>query len=668
MREFKQREIIVARLSKEAKIVRFIDESSGLAKVAIGRNKQAKLPRDRIIFATGLVTDDMDLVDRFRVEAVDIAVTLDLVPVWKLVEEDRSKLSLQEISELCFEGSPTPVQITAVALHLDNDDKLFVYKADGYFSRTPAEVDEIQRKLRRQTEVAERATTLMEALERGLLPATMSEDHVQMIEHLKQFVIYGDEYARSHVAHSLLGKVTVGNSNLEKRAFDLLVGAGVFSEDEPLELHRAEIEESFDIGVLGEARSIKLPANIEQSKRLDLTHLEVFTIDNADTSDRDDGISLEILDQGYRIGIHIADAGALIPMGGPMDIEADRRMASLYLPEGTINMLPTDFIVQIGSIDPGENRYAVSVLVVVGPTGDVEGYEVVRSIVRSRSAISYEEADNAIGNPVSNMHKTMVSLNSIAQVLGGKREERGAININRSEMEVSLDDSGDPKVAVRNRTTPGQTLVAEMMILCNSLLADFCTLHGIPVGYRSQPPLDLSTLDPTATDKLASPFDRFLITRSLAPAGVSVIPSPHAGLGVSAYIQATSPLRRYPDLVMQRQIGHHILTGNVPYEVANIGVIAQRGEEQLREINRIEEARKRYWFLKYLMQTRLGTDFIATVLENEPHRYALVELDEYPFRARVELPKLLDPSSDVRLKLVGVDLWRRQAQFIHQPR
>ena len=206
------------------------------------------------------------------------------------------------------------------------------------------------------------------------------------------------------------------------------------------------------------------------------------------------------------------------------------------------------------------------------------------------------------------------------------------------------------------------------MILCNSLLADFCTLHSIPVSYRSQLPLDLSTLDPTATDKLTSPFDRFLITRSLAPAGVSVIPSPHAGLGVSAYIQATSPLRRYPDLVMQRQIGQYILTGNVPYEVANIGVIAQRGEEQLREINRIEEARKRYWFLKYLVQTRLGTDFIATVLENEPQRYALVKLDEYPFRARVELPKLLDPSSDVRLKLVGVDLWRRQAQFIHQPR
>ena len=135
MREFKQGEIIVARLSKEAKIVRFIDESNGLTKVAIGRNKQAKLPRDRILFATGLVTDDMELVDRFRVEAVDIAVTLDLVSVWKLVEEDRSKLSLQEISELCFEGSPTPVQITAVALHLDNDDKLFVYKADGYFSR-----------------------------------------------------------------------------------------------------------------------------------------------------------------------------------------------------------------------------------------------------------------------------------------------------------------------------------------------------------------------------------------------------------------------------------------------------------------------------------------------------------------------------------------------------
>ena len=111
MKEFKLGEIIVALLSKEAKVVRFIDESNGLTKVAIGRNKQAKLPRDRILFATGLVADDMDSVDRFRVEAVDIAVTLDLVPVWKLVEEDRSKLSLQEISELCFEGSNSHMRI-----------------------------------------------------------------------------------------------------------------------------------------------------------------------------------------------------------------------------------------------------------------------------------------------------------------------------------------------------------------------------------------------------------------------------------------------------------------------------------------------------------------------------------------------------------------------------
>ena len=667
MREFKFGEIIIARLSKEAKIVRFIDESDGLTTLAIGRNKQAKLPRNRIIFATGMVTKDMSSVDCFRVGAVDIAATIDLAPVWGLVGEDRSRLSLLEISELHFEGPPTPIQVAAIALHLDKGNKFFVYKTDGYFPRTPTEVDEIQRKLRREAEVAEAATTLMAALVDGRLPVPMSEDHAGMIEHLKQFVIYGEEYPRSHVAHSLLGKVSVGNINLEKRAFDLLVGVGVFSEDEPLEVCRAEIQDFFDTDVLDEARGIKLPAQIMESHRLDLTNLEVFTIDNADTCDRDDGISLEIIDEGYRIGIHIADAGALIPMGGPVDIEADRRMASLYLPERTIHMLPSDFIVRIGSIDPGKNRYAVSVLVMVGSTGDVEGYEVVPSIVRSRSAISYEEANDAIRNPLSQMHGIMVSLSSIAQALGAKREEQGAININRTEMEVSVTDSGDPKVAVRNRTTPGQILVAEMMILGNSLLADFCKLHDIPVSYRSQFPLDLSMLTSAAADKLSGPLDRFMITKRLSPAGVSVVPSPHAGLGVSAYIQATSPLRRYPDLVMQRQIGHYILTGNALYDVTNIGAVAQRGEEQLREINRVEESRKRYWFLKYLMQTRLGTEFMATVLENEPYRYALVELDEYPFRTRVELPRLVDPGSYIRLKLAGVELWTRQAQFIHQP-
>ena len=145
-------------------------------------------------------------------------------------------------------------------------------------------------------------------------------------------------------------------------------------------------------------------------------------------------------------------------------------------------------------------------------------------------------------------------------------------------------------------------------------------------------------------------------------------PTPHVGLGVDAYIQATSPLRRYPDLVMQRQISHFLTVGEPVYSADDISLVAKRAEVQLRDLSRIEEARRRYWFLKYLMLTRLDAPdeadlFTAYALENEPRRLAALDLDDYPFRVRADLPNSIEPGTTVTLKLTGVDLWRRHAYF-----
>jgi hypothetical protein len=123
---------------------------------------------------------------------------------------------------------------------------------------------------------------------------------------------------------------------------------------------------------------------------------------------------------------------------------------------------------------------------------------------------------------------------------------------------------------------------------------------------------------------------------------------------------------------MQRQISHFLASGEPVYSADDISSVAKRAEVQMREMSRIEEARRRYWFLKYLMLTRLGAPdeadhFTAYVLENEPRRLAALDLDEYPFRVRVELPNMIEPGTTVTLKLTGVDLWRRQAYFLHVP-
>ena len=405
----------------------------------------------------------------------------------------------------------------------------------------------------------------------------------------------------------------------------------------------------------------------------------MVTIDDEDAEDRDDALSLEVqaegtdpVASGYRIGVHIADAGALIPQGGAIDREADRRMATVYLPERTIGMLPPGFSQRVGSLDPGEARLSISVLATVEPSGEVTEWEVTPSAVRSRAALSYDDVDQALMDAGSSWHKMLSGLSQVARAWRGKREAAGAINVDQPEMAVRAHPSGHVEVKILERASPARQLVSELMILCNSLLAEFCGREGLPAVYRSQasPDLDALGYDPRAGPQ--GPLQRYLLLKRLTPAGLTVTPAPHGGLGVPAYIQASSPLRRYPDLVMQRQISHFLGTGQTLYETDRVESVGQRAEVQLREVSRLEDERKRYWFLKYLEQTRLDETgpagdldlFAATVLENEARRRALLELTEFPFRLRAELSPASAPGDTVTLSLQGVDLWRRFGHFV----
>ena len=266
-------------------------------------------------------------------------------------------------------------------------------------------------------------------------------------------------------------------------------------------------------------------------------------------------------------------------------------------------------------------------------------------------------------------------MSDLAQALLARRERAGAINVNREEMIIKVESPTDIEVRVAARSTPARDLVSEMMVLCNSLMADYCKVHEIPASYRSQSAPDVSDLDLFDEDgvlRRLTRLQRYRLMRRFTPAAISVTPTPHVGLGVDAYIQATSPLRRYPDLVMQRQISHFLTVGEPVYSEEDISHVAKRAEVQMRELSRIEDQRRRYWFLKYLMLTRLnasdGADmFTAYVLENEPRRLAALDLDEYPFRVRADLPNAIEPGTTVTLKLTGVNLWRRHAYFLHVP-
>ena len=388
-----------------------------------------------------------------------------------------------------------------------------------------------------------------------------------------------------------------------------------------------------------------------------------------DTKDRDDALSVEILGDGnaYRVGIHITDAGALIPRGSALDVEADRRMSSLYLPEQTISMLPHRISADRGSINPGEPRAAISLIAELNEKAEVTDWKVARSVIQSGYALSYPEADGIISDSGHPLHNGLAALYELSKHLRGQREAKGALNFDRDELSVKVDSSGEISVTVIPRDAPSRSLVQEYMVLCNSLLAGYCSEADLPAPFRSQALPDVSDIEAQVSP---GPLRTYLMMRRLKPAVVATKPGIHGGLGVEAYTQATSPLRRYPDLMVQRQISHHLRSGETLYDNESVTSVAHRADTQIRQMSRIENQRRQYFFLKWLDARRQvaeegGNPYIleGVVLENPANRAATVDLVNWPFRARAALPNSTSPGDEVSLHLHGVDLWRRTAQF-----
>ncbi len=661
-------ELLVVRMSGGVSIARCIALERDRVRIAVSRNREARLTVDRVALATGVSAASPEAEDEFRLRVDKALADIDLAEVWDVVEADGGTISLDDIAELHWEDLPDTAHRVAMLLYLEREGLYFVRDDDAYAPRPRKSVEETLERRRREAENDQAAQELADCLRDGGLPSDPSGHQKALLAHLRGFAVHGDSYTRSAPARSLLDMVGGPSKDYQRLAFETLVDVGVLTADQPLELERAGIDIEFSADALREARSIDPSTALGQSGRTDLTDVAAITIDDEGTMDRDDALSVEVVSGGggapetYRVGVHITDGGSLIPRDSALDRDADRRMSTLYMPDGKVPMLPAEVSEAAGSLLPGEHRAALSLMVSIDPEGRVLDWEVSPSVIVSQAALSYEEADGAVADAGHPWHRILAPLDGVAQALRRRREAAGAVLIERPEMSIKVTPSGEVSVDVVPRSTPARQLVTEFMVLCNSLLAEFCNQQGIPAAYRSQSTPDLSDIG----GESEGPLHWYTVIRRMPPAELATVPGSHGGLGVDAYIQATSPLRRYPDLVMQRQISRYLESGTPLYTTEEIASVAQRADAQLRELGRLEEDRKRYWFLKYLRQ-RVQEPFDAVVLENPTNRPGLLELADYPFRVRARLPGAIQPGDDVTLTLHGVDLWARVAQFVHEP-
>lgn len=318
--------------------------------------------------------------------------------------------------------------------------------------------------------------------------------------------------------------------------------------------------------------------------RVDRTDLLVFTIDPADAKDHDDALSIRVLSNArVEVGVHIADVSHFVRPDDPVDREAFERATSVYLVDRTIPMLPHVLSSDVCSLAPGGDRFAVSVFVELDRDGNVLDRRYERTILRCEAGLSYEQAQEVLEGAASvsaEIDDALRRLDDLARVLRDRKRARGALDLDLPEAKVILDPDGTP-VDIRKRDRlSSHRLIEDYMVLANEVVAadleardlsamyriherpsrekvealvDTLARFGVSMARRgSLKPTDVQRALDQVRGKDEEALVNHLVLRSLAKARYHTINEGHFGLGSSAYAHFTSPIRRYPDLVVHR--------------------------------------------------------------------------------------------------------------------
>ncbi|MEO1340509.1 MAG: ribonuclease R family protein, partial [Cyanobacteria bacterium J06635_13] len=344
-------------------------------------------------------------------------------------------------------------------------------------------------------------------------------------------------------------------------------------------------------------------------KRLDLTHLKVCTIDDESTTEIDDGLSVEYLEAGAaKIWIHIADPTRIVNPGDELDLEARRRSTSLYLPTGMVSMFPPELATGPMSLVQGQVCSALSFGVILDETGGIQEYEIHPSLIKPTYRLTYDDVDEMLQIGVQN-EPEIADLAKSSYLRRSWRKSQGAIQIKMPESVIKVKDNEEVTIELID-SSPSRQLVAEMMILAGQIGGKFGIENNLPLPYRGQPQPEL----PPEEELLQLPAGptRFCAIRSCMPRSeMSMSPIRHASLGLESYVQVTSPIRRYTDLLSHFQIKAHLRGEELPFSREELQEIVYSVSSSSYEATLVERQTKRYWGLEYL---RRNTDCIWDVL------------------------------------------------------
>jgi ribonuclease R len=473
------------------------------------------------------------------------------------------------------------------------------------------------------------------------------------------------------------------------------------------------IDDEFSREALAEADATAAPSDTLIGDRLDLRDQPTVTIDPADARDFDDAVSIRHTDDGYRLTVSIADVSYYVRPDTALDREAADRATSVYFPGRCIPMLPERISGDLASLRPDADRFAISVLIDIDATGRVHGCEFARSIINSDHRLTYEQAEQCLDGDEDVAPGPLVRLLwDCASMLLSQRMRRGAIDLDIPDASPDLDPDGEPLTIRRRERLRAHRLVEECMLVANEAVASHLERNDAAFLYRihERPddddisslatrlgslglrlPHDGMELKPKSlqavvTKSRAKPFERLvhvMVLRSMTQARYDPHKQIHFGLASDCYTHFTSPIRRYPDLVVHRALCKLIERNDdvLPTRdgLSPIGVHCSERERRAMEGER--ETVRVAGIL--VMQTRVGESFDAMVTGIDRHGF-FVGLDDPFVEGFVPLAKMPQyyeyiadrlelcsrSSSDririgdpIRVRLVSCDLAERRMEL-----
>jgi ribonuclease R len=413
-------------------------------------------------------------------------------------------------------------------------------------------------------------------------------------------------------------------------------------------------------------------------KSKDLRALPTVTIDGERAKDFDDAVSISLTEHGYRLWVHIADVGSFVHWGSAIDLEARKRGTSVYFPDRVIPMLPRELSEDLCSLKPAVDRQAFTAEMDFDRSGARTAERFYPSLIKSDERMTYTSVRKILVDRDADergryayLLKDFELMGELCSIMRAKRLERGSLDFDLPEPEILLDLQGNPEAIIKAERNFAHMLIEEFMIAANEAVAEYLEINDIPCIYRihEEPdpskmediikvlkplirtgkqtfkPKDFPDLLKSAKDTPGEELINYIVLRSLKQARYSPVNVGHFGLASKSYAHFTSPIRRYPDLVVHRILREVLYKKRLPDKrvqelksiLPDIAFISSRMERRSSEAEIATINAMRVWFMK----DRVGEEFDGKVSGLTPYGLK-IRLNEFYVDGFIHLSDMTD--------------------------